>query len=190
MLDTPARPEHGLGSRIRLARELKGLTLRALAERAGISPSFLSQLENDKSSTSIGTARKLAAVLGITLAELVDGDARHSRGVLRAADRPTYSSPPGTSKYVITQPPVRNLEVYIADFEPGTSTGDEKYVHGNSQEILIVLRGEMEALVGDEIHRMSEGDSLEYLSSAPHKLTNVGTTAAQAMWITSPPTDD
>jgi transcriptional regulator with XRE-family HTH domain len=179
-----------LGMRVQEARQLRGMSLRALATQAGVSSSFLSQLENNKTSANISTIRKLAQALGMTLAELLEGSSGHVRGVLRAADRPAYPSGSGSTKYVLTRAPVRNLEVYVAEFEPGGSTGDEPYAHGKSQEIFVVLKGEVEIQLGTEAHLMQTGDSIEYLSSVPHKVTNVGEVVAEVMWVTSPPTEE
>ena len=84
---------------------------------------------------------------------------------------------------------MRNLEVYSGVFEPAGATGDDAYTHGNSQEIFIVIRGEIELELGGEIHRLAAGDSIEYLSSVPHKASNIGSETAEVIWITSPPTD-
>ena len=177
-----------LGRRIGEFRELRGLTLRGLAGNAGVSSSFLSQLENNRASASISSLRKIAEALGVSVADLLNTSTGHSRGVVRAKDRPEYPSGAGSTKYVIAQPPMRNLEIYNGIFEPGGSTGDDLYAHGKSQEIFIVLRGTVELSLGDEVVRMNKDASIEYLSSVPHRVVNVGDGQAEVMWVTSPPT--
>ena len=51
-------------------REHRGLTLRALADTAGLDPGYLSQLENGKRTGPVATMKKLAAALGIELDDL------------------------------------------------------------------------------------------------------------------------
>ncbi|MFF0454603.1 TetR family transcriptional regulator [Nocardia africana] len=63
---------HGVGSRVRQARTAAGLSLRATAERIGVSPATLSAVENDKTGVSIARLRALAAVLDTTVAWLID----------------------------------------------------------------------------------------------------------------------
>jgi DNA-binding XRE family transcriptional regulator len=60
-------------SRIRVYRELRGLTARELAERTGISSAFLSEIENGKKDGGIATLKRIAQELKVTLDDLVDG---------------------------------------------------------------------------------------------------------------------
>ncbi|MDR7167181.1 AcrR family transcriptional regulator/DNA-binding XRE family transcriptional regulator [Nocardia kruczakiae] len=66
------RDRHGVGSRVRQARTDAGLSLRATAERIGVSPATLSAVENDKTGVSIARLRALAAALDTTVAWLID----------------------------------------------------------------------------------------------------------------------
>jgi quercetin dioxygenase-like cupin family protein len=60
-------------------------------------------------------------------------------------------------------------------------------VHGHSEEIVLVLRGQLTAYVGDEEHVLREGDSLHFMSSTPHRGVNAGSEIVHALWIISPP---
>jgi DNA-binding XRE family transcriptional regulator len=51
-------------------REHRGMTLRSLAEIAGIDPGYLSQLENRKRAGPVATMKKLAAALRLDLDDL------------------------------------------------------------------------------------------------------------------------
>jgi transcriptional regulator with XRE-family HTH domain len=178
------------GRRISEHRELLGLSLRGLATRAGVSSGFLSQLENGHARASIGSLRKLAVALGVSVADLLETTRVHSRGVVRAAERPHYEVGEGSTKYVVTQTPLRNLEIYTGVFEPGGSTGDEQYSHGKAQEVFLVTSGRVELHLGDEVIVMDQNDSIEYLSSVPHRVINTSDARAEVIWVTSPPTVD
>ena len=54
----------------RIWREQRGLTLSALAEKAGIPVSYLSEIETGKKPGSVEAYRKLAAALGLSLDDL------------------------------------------------------------------------------------------------------------------------
>jgi len=60
-----------LGDRIRLLRESKGKTLSNLAEEAGISVSYLSEIERGNVCPAIDTLKKLTSVLEATLNSIV-----------------------------------------------------------------------------------------------------------------------
>ena len=61
--------EQNLAQSLRSLREFRHVSLRALAERAGYSPSFLSQVENGQASPSIASMERIATALGVTLAQ-------------------------------------------------------------------------------------------------------------------------
>ena len=75
-VDTMGALEPGvnLGARLRKVRLSSGLSLREVARRLGVSPSFVSQLETGKSQPSVGTLYALAQLLGISIDELFTED--------------------------------------------------------------------------------------------------------------------
>lgn len=61
-----------IGENIRRIRTEAGFTQTEVAERAGISQAYLSQIEGDLRSMDVKQADKLAGALGVTLNQLVD----------------------------------------------------------------------------------------------------------------------
>jgi transcriptional regulator with XRE-family HTH domain len=179
-----------IGGRIRSARALRGISLRRLAADAGVSAGFISHLEHGRSGVSISTLRNIARVLGMTIAELVDGEHSQGRGVLRRQERKKVQAEGGLTKYLLSATPLRNLEVYTGELLPGGSTGAEPYSHGHAQEMVICLKGSVEVTVGDQAYVLAEGDLVDLHSSVPHKLRNAGGDTAEVLWIISPPTPD
>ena len=54
-----------IGSRLKELRKQQKMTLKELAEGAGVSISFLSQVERGKSSVTLESLRKISEVLGV-----------------------------------------------------------------------------------------------------------------------------
>jgi ribosome-binding protein aMBF1 (putative translation factor) len=54
----------------RVWREHRGSSVKDLAEKAGIAPAYLSQVETGKRDGTVATLRKLADALGVTLDDL------------------------------------------------------------------------------------------------------------------------
>lgn len=88
----PANPNHDapsvlrrLGRRVRRRRTELGLTGRELAERAGLSPRFIAQIEAGGGNIAIGRLEGLAAALGVRLGALVAEPP--AGGVREAIDR-------------------------------------------------------------------------------------------------------
>ncbi|MGH3313411.1 MAG: helix-turn-helix domain-containing protein [Streptomyces sp.] len=188
----PEAEEVRLGIAIRAYRTMRRMTLRSLAAEAGASPSFISQLEHGRTSVSVGMLRRIAGALGITVADLFAPGASVGHRVVRHADRPELPAGPGTRKYLITPRPLQNLEIYGGEFDPGASTGDEPYAHGDAQEIFMVLRGRIVLCLGPAesaaCHELAAGDTSEYRTSTPHRMVNEGSEPAEVLWIISPPT--
>jgi Predicted transcriptional regulators len=180
-------PEESMGTRLREFRLARRLSLRALASRAQTSPGFLSQLERGQVNASVSTLRKLAGGLGITVSDLFRDDDVNQPTVLRRGSRPEIHAGNLTSKYLLSQKPLRNLEVYAGEFLPGGNAG-EAYAHGDAQEILVVVAGSvMLELAGIE-YLLHVGDSAEYRTSVLHTVRNAGASTAEVLWIISPPT--
>ncbi|MFG1819001.1 helix-turn-helix domain-containing protein [Kribbella sp. NPDC049174] len=63
-----------LGLQLRTARQKSGMTLRELARQLGVSPSFLSQIENGKSQPSVATLYSMAQTLDVSIDHLFEGE--------------------------------------------------------------------------------------------------------------------
>lgn len=63
----------GLGDRLRLAREARGLSLAALGKMCGLSTTYLSEIERGESRPAIQTLRRLSEALQVSLPTLLEG---------------------------------------------------------------------------------------------------------------------
>ena len=82
-----------VGERIREIREKRGMTQENLAEAAGLSKSFLSEVENDKSNISSQILLRIANELGASMDYLLDGK------VKEAIEREPVVIPSALSEY-------------------------------------------------------------------------------------------
>ena len=69
-----SEPVVNLGARLKHHRQLSGLSLRELARQLGVSPSFVSQLENSKSQPSVATLYSISQLLDVSIDELFSTD--------------------------------------------------------------------------------------------------------------------
>jgi transcriptional regulator with XRE-family HTH domain len=72
-----------LGDKIRAHRESAGITLRELGRQAGVSPSFLCDLEAGRRHPGPANLRKIAKVLGLANTELEDLDHRRTLSAIK-----------------------------------------------------------------------------------------------------------
>jgi transcriptional regulator with XRE-family HTH domain len=176
-----------VGQRLRAIRIARRRTLREVAERAGLSESFLSQVERGRASGSIASLRRIADGLGVSMADLFQPSGLAQPRVLRRDERPTLAFGILGRKMLLTPRPLHQLEVFVGEIDPGGSTGAEQYAHGDSEELFVVLSGKVRLELGDGIHELETGDSIGYWSSTPHRVSNAGEGTAEVMWVITPP---
>jgi transcriptional regulator with XRE-family HTH domain len=176
-----------LGERIRAIRLLRGRTLKDVSSAAGVSESFLSQLERGRSSASVASLQRLSSALGIEVSDLFAANGLPRPRVLRREARESVVWGHLGRKSLLTPKPFHALEVVAAEFEPGGSTGDEPYTHGDSEELLLVTEGRVHVQLGEEVYELRAGDSLHYRSSTPHRVANPGYETAEVLFVISPP---
>lgn len=75
----PGREEKELGLRLRLARERKNLSVKEVAEAAGMSPGYLVEIERGAATPSLDTLRKLAEIVALPLADALRCDSLGDR---------------------------------------------------------------------------------------------------------------
>jgi transcriptional regulator with XRE-family HTH domain len=179
--------ETDIGSRLREVRIATRQTLKQVAERAGISEGFLSQIERGIGTPSVASLRRIVSALGLQMMNLFASDWRPEPDVLRREDRPQLRFNGLFCKSLLTPPLAHSLEVLIGAFDPGGSTGDEPYSHGDSEELLFVLSGHVRITLGGRTHDMEPGDSITYSSAILHKLEERSGEPAEVLWAISPP---
>ena len=179
--------EIDVGERLREIRTARRCTLREVAERAGLSESFLSQVERGRASASIASLRRIADGLGISISDLFQPEGPPGTSVLRREQRQTLAFGVLGRKMLLTPRPLRHLEVFAGELEVGGSTGAEAYAHGDSEELFVVQSGTVQLELGGELFELERGDSIVYRSSTPHRVSNTGQELAEVMWIVSPP---
>lgn len=182
----PAEPDP-LGARIRHLRQAQGMTLRDLAARAGVTESFLSQLERGLASPSISTLRRLASSLGESIGSLFDGETEPGV-VVRREDRRVIDYPGLHARdEFLTRSRTGKLQVILSVIEPGGGTGDEPYAHDSDEECVLVLEGSLDLWIGDAFYALQEGDSVVHSSRLPHRNRNNGDRVSRVLFILTPP---
>ena len=179
--------EVDLGARIRALRVARGATLRQLAAQAGVTESFLSQVERGVASPSIASVQRIARGLGQSIAELFAAD--ESAGiVVRARERRriVYQGLGAVDEF-LTRATDGRLQVIMSTIEPGGGTGDEAYTHDSDEEVVVVLEGVLDLWVGPEHYRLETGDAVTHSSRIPHRNTNPGPGVARVLFCITPP---
>ena len=176
-----------LGQTIRERRERRGQSLKQLAGATGLTQSFLSQVENDRSSPSVASLRKIADALGASIGSFFAGGSPNGRLVRKSA-RPMLVHPKFRWRDSLLTPSLSGkLQVIWTQIEPGGGSGDEAYTHDSDEECLVVIRGKLDFWVGEQHYPLEVGDALTFESRIPHKNRNPGPGRTEVLWVMTPP---
>jgi transcriptional regulator with XRE-family HTH domain len=183
--------------KLRRVRKKKGLTLRNLAERCHCSPGFLSRIETGSINPSLATFMTIAEALQVTVDELFHNEAPKDKlppCVVHPAERKTLTPKNNIQMQLLSRGIDTPFEFLLVKFPPGTTDGIDVYTgEGNDLhthegvECGLVLQGELDVHVDDQVYRLTPGDTITLNSSSPHKISNSGDSEAAAIWVDSKP---
>ncbi|MCK1623378.1 cupin domain-containing protein [Bradyrhizobium sp. 160] len=182
-------PEAAVGGQIRELRKIKKLTLTQLAQAAGISVGYLSQIERNQSKLPIGILKKLSDVLGVHMNWFFNGNlqaAPDERDVIvrKAHRRRLTFTGLGIAEELLSPNLAGPLELLLSTIEPGADSGE--YSHdGNEAGILIA--GRLDLWVDGKRFQLEEGDSFSFSSTSQHRCANPGKVPAKVVWVITPP---
>src|SRR6188472_3196430 len=177
-----------VGARLRAERERRGISLRELARRVGVSPSLVSQIELDRVNPSVSTLYALVTELGMTMSD-VFGEERPSVRVVRAStERPETRRVINLASGVRWErlTPHRDGEVeflYVVYPVGAASCPEDALMTHGGKEYGYVVSGTLGVRVGFEEYELGPGGSIAFDSSSPHRLWAVGDEPVDAIWV-------
>ena len=176
--------EARIGEVLRQLREKLGLSLRALAARAGFSASFMSQVENGQVSPSIASLEKIAGELGVSLADLFEASQTSSAAVVRGDARPGFTSMWSKARVELLTPSgaPRAVAAVAVSLAPGGASGKHPSHHPTDQ-FAYVLAGTITLFMGDEEISLDTGDAVTIPRKTPHRWRNQAGIESQVLIV-------
>lgn len=178
-----------IGARIHELRRRRGLNLRELALRSGVSHSSVSLIERDLMSPSVNTLTAILDALGSTLTGFfldLKSDLPYTP-FYSADELVEIGRRDGISyRMVGANYPNRHLLIVQETYAPGASSGD--LVAHSAQEGGLVTQGCIEVTVGGEVRELTTGDGFYFDSQLPHRFQNKSSVPCQIVSAMSPPT--
>lgn len=191
-----------IGKIIRRTRKEKMLTLKQLAEEAGVSVSFLSEVERGEAGISIAALARVAGALKLETIGLaksgVKGEEtgrageteseKESRGkevTLVKKDRRIRILQPGYDAVpeLLTPDLGRRMDAMYIKLKPGFESGSDPLAAVRGEKLLYMLEGEAAMTVCGETHTLSKGDAIYYPANAAIYFQNLRETEAEALVI-------
>ncbi|WP_210483397.1 cupin domain-containing protein [Microvirga antarctica] len=184
------------GGRLKELRSAAGLSQRELANRAGVTHGLISMIEQNKNSPSVASLRKILGGLAMTMADFFQEKPKDQDTVFFQSDELTdltsrLSRLHGHNSKRMTLRQVGNarehgLQILHERYEPGADTGPTMLEH-NSHEGGVVLSGQLEIRVGDQVRLLGPGDAYLFDSRTPHRFRNIGKVTCEVVSACTPP---
>jgi transcriptional regulator with XRE-family HTH domain len=187
-------PPSQIGERLRQARNSKGMTVREIARRVGVSPSLISQIERDKVNPSVSTLWGLVTVLGLTMGDLFADSNMQSAEPLAPPSQSGPITVPGSRAMLTLETGVhwerltattdQLVEFLTVEYQPGAASCEEdSLVRHSGTEYGYVTSGRLGVRIGFDEYELSPGMAVSFDASAPHRLWAIGDQPATAIWV-------
>lgn len=194
-MDTMTRlsaEQHRIGERLRLRRKLRGLSLKQVAGKAGLSVGMISQVERGLAVPSIKSMRAICDALEMPVIWLFEGPqdqpAEDADIVVRAETRRELSYRDGAlRKEILTpdsQPQIQMLRFLM---EPGADSG-EPYCNAEGGKCGLVLKGMLALELDGRRFVIREGDSFAFPAQSMVRFATLGDQPCEVIWVVAPAT--
>ncbi len=175
------------GTAIRRARKAQKMNLVDLAEKTGLSLSFISQVERGLTNPSINSLRKIALALGIPLSSFFEEALATDGPVMRKNERRVLVNTDSRLTYqLLSLDRNRRLDFLLTRLEVGATSSETPMGH-KGDEAALILQGFCRIDLGEKEYELREGDSIYITEDTPHRITNLGNVPLTIVSAISPP---
>lgn len=172
--------DHALGEQLRRSRKDAKLTMQYVADNAGLSVGFISQVERGLTVPSLSSLRSIARVLDRPISEFLEQPGS-STGATRENQRISYRVADGALAYerLSANFPGNQLRSVIVHEPPGHR--NEPISH-EGEELFYVLIGEITVELEGERKILRQGDSMHFDSRRTHATWNHTDQTVSILW--------
>ena len=180
-----AAPSVHVGQMLRKLREERGISIRELSRRSGLSANALSMIERGLTSPSVSTLYRLTDALNVPITAIFGLELEQQPIVFRSiSDRTHVPFPLGVWEGLGGESFTGRMQPFMLTLETGAESGPEKIVHTGS-EFVMCLRGQLVYEVEGQIFTLEAGDSLLFAARLTHRWHNPGRTVTNALVVLS-----
>lgn len=160
-----------VGKQIRMLRESRGASLRALSERCGLSINAISRIERGENSPTVTSLQALAQALGVHVSEFFKVEPQETTVFVKKLQGVVFESATTALESLGSGLPDQDLEPYRLTVFPGSGNRDNPVSH-SGEEFVYCLQGDIEYRVADRTYQLNAGDSLIFKANQPHSWYN------------------
>jgi transcriptional regulator with XRE-family HTH domain len=177
-----------LGARLRHLRQRVGLSQRALAKIVGVSNGTISVIENGDQDPTVGLLKKLVEGLNISMSDFF-GELPAPEEQYFFKEHELVEIGTGKVSYKQVRPDLEGkaIQMIFETYGPGANTGPNPLTH-EGEESGIIISGQLEIQVGNQIRALGPGEAYYFPSTIPHKFRNTGNEPCVLVSACTPPT--
>lgn len=176
-----------LGARVRQFRNMRGLSLRELAARAGTTPSMLSQMENNGVNPSINTLKSLAAALQVPLFKFFQDENKEEKVIVRKGKYKIIGRPEEEVVYQLLTPDVSGMIEFCSMTVPPGQVSSEREMEHAGEEVAYVMTGAVRIYMEGKEYELGEGDCVRIPPQCLHRWENHEEEEAKVIFAITPP---
>jgi len=178
-----------IAEKLKAFRSANRMTLKQLANKAGCTDAYLSQLERGRANPSIMILKKIASALGVKVVDFfLEPETQENDVVCKEGERVNIRFKQGDAKIQMLVRNIQNkrMQPFYTTIEPGGgSKGSYSHI---GEECGIVLKGMLEINLSGKVYRLKKNESFYFSSQEPHSWSNPSKTKTVVIWVVSPPT--
>lgn len=188
--------DFNIGGRLRAVRLARQLSQRELARKSGVTNALISQIEQNHSSPSVASLKRILDAVPMSLSEFFsDSDPDPSKVFFAASELKelnplrvfrTGAEVTGISLKQVGDSTYHRIQMLYETYPPGADTGAEMYSH-DAEEAGIVVSGRIEITVGQETRELGPGDGYIFDSRIPHRFCNASDAPCIIVSACTPP---
>jgi transcriptional regulator with XRE-family HTH domain len=173
-----------VGKRLKEIRKSHGLSQRQLAELSGVTNGAISMIEKNSTSPSVSSLKKVLAGFPMSLSEFFSEEDSEEEKFFFKADELKELSPaeinriglPGNIGKVsfrqVGDASKHSLQILYECYPSGADTGEDMLTH-EAEEGGIIISGEIEISVNDQVQILRKGDAYLFDSRHQHRFRNL-----------------
>ncbi len=164
-----------IAQKIKELRTKKRLSIQELADKAGLTPGYLSKIENSEKPPPIPTLSKIAYALNVHISYFFDDEkSENGISIIKKEERKEIIGDLTQIGYkyesIIHRRSDSHLNSFILTLPPEVEPQNVPYNSHEGEELIYIVEGEMIFHYGDNEYQVSEGDSLYFYGMTPHRI--------------------
>ena len=177
-----------IATRLLALRQAKGLSLAELAGLSGVSKAMISKVERAQSSPTAVLLGRLAAGLGVSLAQLLTEEKEGPQRLRTRAAQETWRDPEAgyLRRQVAERGTGSGVELVEVELPRSVQVGYPRWSGKPYRQCLWMLEGALRVDYGDERFELAPGDCLDFGVDRPLVFKALGRTACRYLLVACP----